>query len=371
MRRWAVAGSSRRNRGKLENDLPHRTLSDGQPMTISEQDAFAEMALLVRSFQFTKMLQIAAAIDLADRIAERPKLVADLAGECGVNAAMLLRLCRALSAYGVFALDSAGTLSQTSRSAWLRRNSKPTLYHTVRYWGMPSTWAALGNLDHTVRTGESAFEAVFGMPMFEYLRAHPDDGRVFDLFMEHSPDDRHRAVVDAYDFSDAELVVDVAGGNGALLAVLLEANTRAKGLLFDQENVVADAPHVLGTYADRCSVVAGDFLTRVPSGGDVYILSQILHTWPEGACLKILANCRSAMSEKARLLLIERVLDELPGTSHPMSFLSDMQMMAMFPDARERTFAEYEQLLGKAGFEGVRLIPTRSSFSVVESRPAH
>jgi hypothetical protein len=340
-------------------------------MTNSDRDAFSEMALLVRSFQFTKMLQIAADIDLADRIDERPKLVSELAKECGVNAAMLLRLCRALSAYKVFALDAAGTLSQTSRSAWLRRNSKPTLYYTVRYWGMPSTWAAWGNLDHTIRTGEPAFEAGLGMPMFAYLKEHSDEGRVFDLFMENSPDDRHRAVVEAYDFSEADLVVDVAGGNGALLAVLLEANMHARGLLFDQENVVVDAKRVLGTYSDRCSVVPGNFLRHIPSGGDIYILSQILHTWPEDACLTILTNCRSAMSKKARLLLVERVLDEPPGMGHPMSFLSDMQMMVMFPEAKERTFAEYEQLLGKAGLANVRLIPTRSSFSVVEARRAH
>src|SRR6185369_11771789 len=104
---------------------------------------------------------------------------------------------------------------------------------------------------------------------------------------------------------------------------------------------------------------------------DVYILSQILHTWPERSCLQILANCRSAMNGRARLLLVERVLDDPSRTAHPMNFLSDMQMMVMFPHAKERTFAEYEQLLGKAGFLSVRLIPTRSSFSIVEALPAN
>ncbi len=191
-------------------------------MSISDddRDGFGEMALMVRSFQLSKMLQVAAALQLADRVAEGPCPVTRLASECDADAGMLLRLCRALAAFGVFSVDDEEQVSQTARSAWLRQGATPTLHHAAMFWTSPHQWKAWAELEHTVRTGECAAEAVFGMPGFEYLRTNPGEAKLFDLLMQHSPDDRHAAVVAAYDFS-ASLVVDVGGGNGALLAAIL------------------------------------------------------------------------------------------------------------------------------------------------------
>src|SRR5215203_4932175 len=180
-----------------------------------DDDGFGTMALMVRSFQLSKMLQVAAALQLADRVAEGPCPVTSLASECGADAGMLLRLCRALAAFGVFAVDDNEQVSQTARSAWLRQNATPTLHHAAMFWTSPHQWKTWAGLEHTVRTGECAAEAVFGMPGFEYLRTNPAEAKLFDLMMQHSPDNRHAAVVAAYDFS-ASLVVDVGGGNGAL-----------------------------------------------------------------------------------------------------------------------------------------------------------
>jgi O-methyltransferase domain len=344
--------------------------SETMPKSHRDGGAFAEMALFVRSFQISKMLQIAATLELADRIKDEAKPAGELARECGADPAMLLRLCRALAAFGIFAVDAGGIVSQTARSAFLCRDAKPTLHHAVRYWMMPSTWAVWGNLEHAVRNGKVAFETTFGMPVFEYLKAHPEEAELFDNFMQHSPDDRHAAVVEAYDFSDVRVVADVGGGNGALLAAILAASPGARGLLFDQDAVVAGASAVLGSYASRCTVQPGDFFQSVPAGGDVYTLSQILHDWSDERCLQILANCRAAMGRGARLLVIERVLDDRPGQTIPMNFLADMHMMAMFPEAKERTPAEFGRLFRETGFGEPRLIPTRSPYCIIETRPA-
>ena len=337
-----------------------------------EHDGFPDMAMLARAFQVSKMLQVAAAFELADRVTDGPRSATKLAQECGANPDMLLRLCRALAAFQIFAVDPSGNVSQTRRSAWLRRDAHPTLHHAARYWTMPSNWAAWGNLEEAIRTGNSAFQITFDLANFEYLKAHPDEAQLFDAFMQHSPDDRHAAVAEAYDFSGARLVVDVGGGNGALIAAILTANPDVHGLLFDQEMVVSGASQVLSSarLSERCRVVSGNFFESVPAGGDVYMLSQILHDWSDDGCQQILANCRSAMGSEARLLVIERVLDEEPGRTNPMNFLADMQMMVLFPGAKERTPAEFARLLGDAGFGQPRAIPTRSPFSVVEARPA-
>lgn len=327
------------------------------------------MALLVRAFQVSKMIAVAAALDVADRVQDGPKSVTSLAAECGADAPMLLRLCRALAAFSIFVVDAEGMVSQSARSAWLRKEAQPTLHYAARYWTTPGSWTAWGHLEHAVRTGSCPFEEAFGEPMFPYLSEHPEEAAVFNRFMQHSPDDRQAAVVEAYDFSGIRVVVDVGGGNGALLKAILTAHSHAEGLLYDQPAVVATAPPLLAEagLTDRCRIRAGDFFETVPPGGDCYTLSQILHDWSDERCLTILRNCRDAMNPGGRLLIIERVLEEEPGTTNPMNFLADMHMMVLFPDAQERTLGEYTDLLGETGFSEPRAIATRSPFSVVEA----
>ena len=301
------------------------------------------------------MLEVAAVLDLAAHVGEEARPVADLARECGADAGALLRLCRGLSAFGVFSVDAEGRVAHTDMSRWLRRDANPTLHHTARYWGMPSTWAVWGELEQAIRTGDAQFERRMGAPYFDYLGAHADEAALFDAYMQFSPDDRHAAVAEAFDFSDAGTVVDVGGGNGALLGAILSRNPSARGILFDQEKVVADA--ILGDCADRCAIDAGNFFERVPEGGDVYTMAQILHDWNDESCLKILRNCRAAMSPDARLLVVERVLDAAPDRTIPMNFLADMHMMMLFPGAKERTPEEFAQLFAQGGFAAPRITP--------------
>ena len=337
----------------------------------SGREGFANMALLIRAFQVSKLLEVAATFELADRVQAGPKAATTLAFECGADASMLLRLCRALAAFGIFTVDREGKIGQSAQSAWLCQNAMPTLRYAALYWTTPGSWTAWGNLTQAIRSGSCPFEEVFGQPMFSYLNEHPDEATVFHQFMEHSPDDRHAAVVEACDFSGARLVVDVGGGNGALLKAILMANPQAHGVLYEQEAVVRAAPAVLAEagLTERCRVQAGDFLQAIPSGGDCYTLCQILHNWNDERCLTILRNCRAAMKSDARLLIIDRVLDDEPGQTNPMNFLADMHMMVLFPDAKERTLGEHADLFHQAGFAEPRAILTRSPFRIIETWP--
>ena len=334
--------------------------------TNENADSFADMTFLVRAFQVSKMIEVAAALELADRVAEGAKPITVLALEAGAEPTMLLRLCRALSAFGIFAVDDAGNLCQTARSMHLRQASAPTLHHAARYYASPHITASWAKLEHAVRSGESAFQSVYGMPKFDYLQTHPDEAALFDAFMRHSPEDRHVAVVDAYDFSEAGLVVDIGGGNGALLAAILAANPQVTGLLFDQTHVVSGAADTLELFAGRLTVMTGSFFQSVPAGGDVYSMSQVLHDWNDAHCLSILTNAHAAMRPRTRLLVIERLLDDQPGHSNPMTYLSDINMMVNL-QGRERTFAEFTDLLTRSGFSTPHVIRTRSSFSILET----
>jgi O-methyltransferase domain/Dimerisation domain len=333
---------------------------------VQASDPFPDLALLARAYQLSRMVQVAVSLGVADQLADGPQSAAALAAACGADAPMLLRLCRALAAFGLFTVDAEGLVSQNSRSAQLRRDAVPTLYHAVRYWAAPHVQAGWGNLEHAVRTGEPAFEGVFGMPKFDYLKQHPDEAELFDLFMQHSPEDRHAAVVAAYDFSGAQLVTDVGGGNGALLNAILTGNPGVSGLLFDQAAVVARASSVLAAHGGRLRAEAGSFFGGVPSGGDVYLLSRVLHDWDDAHALSILANIRAAMTAGARLLVIEQVLDPLPGRTNPMTYLSDMSMM-MNLRGRERTLSEFEGLFTGSGFGAVRVFPTSLAVCILET----
>lgn len=333
----------------------------------SPPDLFGDVAFLIRAYQLSQMLSVAAALDLADRIHDQPRRADELAAECAAHPEMLLRMIRALAAFGIFSVDAGGAVHHTALSRLLRRDAVPTLHHAARYRGLPSNWAAWANLEHTIRNGEPAFEGIFGVANFEYLNQHPEEAELFNRFMQHSPDDRHNAVVEAYDFSAARTIVDVGGGNGAFLAAVLARNADLRGVLLDEASALKQSPAVLGPLTARCASEPGNFFARIPEERDIYVLSQILHDWNNERCLQILANCRIAMRPDSRLLVIERVLTE---DGDPINYLSDMEMMVLFPGAKERSLQEYSQLFAASGLANGRLIRTRSPFSIIETGAA-
>jgi predicted nicotinamide N-methyase len=163
-------------------------------------------------------------------------------------------------------------------------------------------------------------------------------------------------IVAVYDFSGCSTVVDVGGGTGALLAAVLRSAPGARGVLLDTRPVLAAAEPVLQAagVADRCQTVAGDFFREVPTGADLYILSNIVHDWDDDSVLRILGTCRAAMRADSRLLIIELVL---PNDARPsMGKLLDLEMLSVTPDGRQRTVAQYEELLTRAGLDSTEIV---------------
>ena len=346
---------------RSNNKLPE---IEGGRLDVSD-NSYLEVALRMRGLQVAQMIHVAAQLGVADRVGDG-RLVADLAADVGAHPEKLFRMLRALAAFGIFAVDQGQRVTHTRRSRHLCSDAVPTLHYAARFWGMPSIWGTWGGMEETIRTGAAAFETVHGVSNWTYLGVHPDEALVFDQFMQHSPDDRHAAVAEAYDFHSAK-VVDVGGGNGALLAAILNRYPQATGVLADRDAVIAAAPATLGALIMRCALVPTDFFVEVPSGGDLYTMAQILHDWSDERCLRILGNCRHAMQPGAKLLIIERMLDDDPTRNSALSLLGDMQMMALFPGAKERTLAEFTALLEAAGYAAPRVIATRSEFVVLET----
>ena len=322
---------------------------------------------MMTGYWVSQALYVAAKLGIADLLADGPVDCEDLATATDTHAPSLQRVLRALAGVGVFTEVSPGSFALTPLAELLRTET-PGSMRALAIMYAEEQYRAWGELLHSVRTGEMAFDYQFGMGYFEYLAQHPEADRVFNEAMTGWTHQLASAVVDVYDFSPFKTVVDVGGGYGALLAAILRSNPGTRGILFEQPHVVASAKEQLAPtgVADRCTLVGGDFFVAVPAGGDAYVLSQILHDWDDEHCVAILGQCRRAMADHGNLLVVELVLP--PGNEPSLGKWLDLHMLVLL-GGRERTAAEYDTLFRAAGFNLARVVPTPPGPSVVEAVP--
>jgi hypothetical protein len=318
----------------------------------------------------TQLLYVAAKLDVAEALAGGPRDAEAVAGAVGAQPDALRRVLRSLAVEGVLDEGPDGRFGLTALGECLRSGAPGSLRGAIVARGDLYYGAAAGLLD-AVRHGGPAFERVHGIGFFEYLSQHPEVGAAFQGSMTDRSRREAADVVAAYDFGGFRQVVDVGGGHGLLLEAILRAAPRSRGVLLDQPPVVARARERLEAagLAGRCTFVPGDFFAPLPSGGDAYLLSRVIHDWDDDAAVRILARCRAAMGDGGTLLLVEAVQPER-ALEQPAAIRMDLNML-MLLHGRERTVAEYEGLLGAARFRLVRVVPTRSPSGVglVEAAP--
>jgi hypothetical protein len=329
--------------------------------------ARAVLQEMTNGYWATQIIYVAAKLGIADLLSSGPLGIQALAESTETHAPSLYRLMRALAGVGVVRENEEGDYETTPLGRCLVRGS-PGALRARSILNGEEWYAAWGGLLQSVRTGETAFDHIVGKPFFEHLAANPKSAAVFNEAMASSTEGAARAVANAYDFSPFRTIVDVGGGTGAFLAGILHANPQARGVLFDQPNVVATAGGLLTSagVADRCNVVGGDFFEAVPGGGDVYMLSWIIHDWDDDRSVAILKNCRRAMAHDARLLVIEQVIP--PGNEASLSKLYDLHMLVL-SGGRERREDEYRDLLAASDLQLARIIPTDVPRSVIEALP--
>jgi ubiquinone/menaquinone biosynthesis C-methylase UbiE len=314
---------------------------------MSEETPSSVMLRLVTGAWVTQALHTAAVLGIADRLHVGPATSGELAAATGAHADSLHRLLRYLAALGVLDGDDTDGFRLTPVGELLRTDVPGSERERAIAYG---TWIyqAWAELPYSIRSGRPAFDHAFGMRPYEYLAAHPEKARTFDRQMQRG-ESFFTQVPDAYDFTGGRTIVDVAGGNGSLLAAILTAAPDARGILFDAPHVVEAARDRLRERGvlNRCDLLGGDFFESVPSGGDVYVLSRILHNWDDERCLTLLAACRRGMGPDATLIILERLIPDAEPSA--TAFASDLNMQVMF-GGRERTGAEFRALLAKAGF---------------------
>jgi len=335
---------------------------------VAELNNRQAMSRLMRSYRQARCVGVAVELGLAERLSAGPRTATDLADEVGAHAPSLHRLLRALVAIGVVAQDGSDRYALTPFGEEMRQDR---LGPSARFFNSEHHLQSWLHLDHSIRTGERAFDHVYGMRNWDYYARHPEQAAIFDGAMSSITGPVSKAVATAYDFSPFQVVADLGGGDGTLLTEILHRYPSIRGLLFDLPPVVERARKKLEASGllGRCELVAGSFLEMVPAGASIYMMKTIIHDWEEPAVGMILERCRAAIGDSgAPFLLIERVLPEKIGPEDMDDLLADLDMLAN-PGGQERTEPEYVALLQRAGFKLDRIIQTPTPFKIVESLP--
>jgi hypothetical protein len=327
----------------------------------------SDLQSLIAGFRVTQAIHVAAVLGIPDLLGDDARTSDELAEASGAGPQSLYRLLRALATVGVLHEEDGRRFSLTPLAARLRTDAPDSLAGWAVLVGQPYFWNTWSSLLHSVRTGENAFRHVHGTDVWEYRSARPDDAAGFDAAMTALTRHVDRALLDAYDFGRFGTIVDVGGNRGALLAAILSEHPSVRGVLFDQEHVVAGAPALLeqAGVADRVRIEAGSFFDSVPGGGDAYLLKSIVHDWEDAEAEAILRVVGRAMPPGAALLVVERVIAP-PNEGRDGKF-SDLNMLVM-PGGRERTLDEFRALFERAGLELVSEAPSAAGTSVLEGR---
>jgi SAM-dependent methyltransferase len=296
-----------------------------------------------------RALALAADHRVADALADGPRHVEELARDIGADTDALRRILRALASRGVFAEDARGVFRNTEASEALR--GEDGLGDFAHLFG--GVWhRAAGELTLTQRP---SFPQIHGADFWTWLAAHPTERSAFDRAMARSREWKAN-LLDGVEWRGDEVLVDVGGGNGALLAELLRRRTGLRGIVFDLPDTTREETDQSG---ERLAFIQGSFFDGVPSA-DAYVLSTILHDWDDEGAARILRAIHSSASAGARLLVLDAVVPE-GNEPHGAKWL-DLLMLALF-GGRERDELQWRTLLEANGFE-----PVAISDGLVEAR---
>jgi hypothetical protein len=316
-------------------------------------------------YRVTQAIYVAAKLGIADQFESGPRSSAAIAQSLGVPEDSIHRVLRALTSAGIFKETDDRLFALTPAGSLLRSDSPNSLRAAAIFFGDHRHWTLWSKLLDAVMTGrpirrddEDAFA--------QRAVSDPEGAAIFNSAMSALTAPVHSGVLAAYDFGALRTIVDVGGGQGALIASILTRYASLRGVLFDIPAVIEGA--MARIHADglesRCRLEAGDFFKAVPSGGDAYILKWIIHDWDDMRSRSILSTCRMAMDHGAKLLIIERVLPnraDVESTPALAPAFADLNMMVLTP-GRERTESEYRILLEATGFRTTKLIPTGPPF---------
>jgi len=344
-------------------------------MSISENET-ATASAPVQLLQFAnglvvqQCIYVAAVLGVADLLKDGPLTAGELAKRVEVDDEALYRVLRLLAGHGIFQQQTHGTFGNSELSHYLRADVPGSLRAAFIFRGSSFFYSPFKEILYSVRTGLSAREKVHGMGGWEFLRSNPEEARIFDEAMTAMSAFVGPAVAAAYDFGAWGSLMDVGGGNGMLLATILRAHPKLRGVLADQRHVIerAEARGFLGSeLASRTSYEECDFFESIPGGCRAYLMKNVIHDWDDEHARAILKNCRKSVPADGVLLLVEYYLAE---EAKPSFAAAVDVVMLVLTGGKERTEEEFRELLASSGFRLNRVLSTSSGASIIEAMPS-
>jgi SAM-dependent methyltransferase len=323
---------------------------------------FVELRNLFYESVIFQCVYAAANAGIADVLSSDPKSSDDIAEATGNNPDAIYRLMRALAGIGIFRETSERMFKLTPKAELLQESHPASLRPIALLTGGHFYRGPWGNIMYSIETGGSSFEYTFKRDIFSYTKEHEDAMNLFQRALTAFTIINCPVIADSYPFFDFRKVIDIGGGRGSLLAHILKQHPSVNGILFDLPEVVKEPNEIDREISERCEIVGGDFFKAVPEGGDLYIMQQVIHNWDDELAIKILTNCRRAMAENGKLLVIDAVLE--PENKHDLNKFQDITMLLINKGARERSEQDFRKLFKNAGLELTRIISTDSILSV-------
>ncbi len=373
---------------------------DNNKITIS--DLFD---LVIKGQLISQSISIVVNMKIADYLKDGPKSVEELSEKTNTHPTSLYRLLRMLSDVGIFAEvkenEEKRQFKLTPYASLLQSNEKNAIRNFPLLLNMESFKRAMNDLTYTIQTGQNTFKHANGMNLYEYLQQNQNDAEIFNDAMTAMTSSQISLISSTYNFSQFHTIVDIGGGQGALLSNLIKNNPKLHGILFDlpyaiesaKKNIVnkeEDKNNIISSH--RCKLIVGDFFKTIPPGADAYIIKNVLLNWDDESVSTILKNCLQAMGENTRkynkdkekrdiipkLLIIDMIISEEHDSSSIEKFV-DIMMMVLTPNGRIRTEKEFSILLKRCGFDITNIIrspPSSSSdnplnlLSIIEAIPS-
>jgi hypothetical protein len=320
---------------------------------------------MVQNFYVSRAIGVAADLNLAEHLRNSEKSIKELATLTNAHEESLYRLMRMLSSQGVF-VETKNKCFKNNRLSKSLLDQQDSMRHMIIHQVNGINWNMFKELDHVVKTGENAAQKVLGMDVFEYLEKNPDKNEIYNHAMTNSSLMLSYAILSEYNFSKSRSIIDIGGGQGVLLAMILHKNKNTIGKVFDLPHVAKDVAEIAEQYkvSDRMNAISGNFFEKIPDGGDTYMLKSIIHNLSDDQCVTILKDIKSVLPKNGKILIIEPIIEN--NNNYSFAKLYDIQMLIGRNGGKERTKEDFIDIINKSKLKLSKIVNTAAPFSVIE-----
>lgn len=335
-----------------------------------EGHAQAETMQILGGYAITFAIKAAMEVGVFRALYNGIDTLEEMAQTLELKPAALRQLMRVLVSVGILQVEESGCYSTTQYGGVFQPTPYPNSIEPIAEYVLSDALILpMMNLGYSIRTGKSAFEHIMGSSWYEYGNGNPKHLTIMDHAMETYSNLSLPPLLAAYPFAQYNLIVDIAGGLGQILAGILLQNPQTKGMLFDLPATIDRANEYMHSRGlnERCQLIGGNMFKSIPAGGDLYIISKVLNDWDDEHVVDILRNISAAMSVSAKLIIMEDI--ESDNSSDPERAIRDLFLLAC-AGGRVRSVSELRGLIENAGLKIAQVIPVPSQFSIIECMSA-